>query len=622
MLRPTLKQKIFLGFGIIVVLLFSNALSVYFGSKQINRETARMREIEAINVNVMGLDRDVQELRLRSDRYVRSGSESQAVAAKELIARLNERIWRLADRHSDPELAMLFEKIKSRIEQYAMNFDAIIVERKIRQDLVDEQLPKLNQQIIAQTSELADQMSDSRFSGESRLELIRAQSDFSQADNYFLRYFENPHGELAESAVDAIKRSLEHLNAINESGTDIDRIRRDIEEYEHVGLRAIQATRSYLFLRNVVIAGEESEVSYYSGKLRASANERLERIASELAAASERVRTVSWAIVVTACGLSLLIATRLAILIVTPISELTQTFEVLSSGNVLSKIPGTERRDEIGKMANAARIFSDQNSRTRELLKQSQELGQALTQKAAELQSINEELDSFAYVASHDLRSPLRGIKHLAEWIEEDVHDHLSTDGATYLENLIGRVTKLEVLLEDLLNFSRIGRLNPPSEDVSVDAVLENLTDMITTPDGVSVTWPKDLPTLLAVRAPLEQVFMNLIGNAIKHNDKGACGWVRVTWESCGEMFQFTIEDNGPGIDEANYDRIFKMYQRVGDPSIEGSGMGLAIVKKQIEYFGGQISVDSVLTEGTQFIFTWPALTASGKTDSHEVVCS
>lgn len=613
MLKLSLRRKIFLGFGIIVLMLFSNALAVYFGSRRINREMTRMSEVESVNAAALGLDRDVQELRLRADRFVYSGQESQANAAKGLIRQIEKRISIAKQQQTDPEIAKLFEKIKWRVAEYAKNFDAVIVERKIREDLVNQQLPSLASRISDEQSVISDQLSRLNVSDADRLRLVRSQSAFTQADKSFLRYFENPDGELVESALAAIGESVEHLRSTNDPRVQWGMLVQSIREYERVGLRAVQATRSYLFLRNVVIAGEESEVSYYSAQLRGRSAQHRERIANELSLTRKRIQMISWGIVITAVCLSILIATRLTLLIISPISELTTTFEKLSSGDVLPDVPGTERDDEIGKMATAARIFSDQNLRTRELLDQSQQLGKQLREKADLLEATNEELDSFAYVASHDLRSPLRGIKHLAEWIEEDVRDDLSSEGAVYLDNLKGRVSKLEVLLEDLLDFSRVGRLNPAAEKVALSSLLENVVDMIGNSRGVDVRWSAQLPTLETVRPPLEQVLMNLIGNAIKHHDKGGDGWVNVECRECGDHVELAVSDNGPGIESNNFDRIFQMYQRVGDTSIEGSGMGLAIVKKQVEHFGGSITVESEINVGTTFRFTWPsAIAVSG----------
>jgi len=122
----------------------------------------------------------------------------------------------------------------------------------------------------------------------------------------------------------------------------------------------------------------------------------------------------------------------------------------------------------------------------------------------------------------------------------------------------------------------------------------------------VIVRWVDDLASLNTLRSPLEQVLLNLIGNAIKHNDKGPGGLVEVSCVREQDRYRFSVRDNGPGIDAKHHERAFQMYQRVGDPNVDGSGMGLAIVKKQIEKLGGEVALYSKLGAGATFEFTWP----------------
>ena len=278
----------------------------------------------------------------------------------------------------------------------------------------------------------------------------------------------------------------------------------------------------------------------------------------------------------------------------------------LAKGETLRDIPGTDRQDEIGKMAKAAQIFSDRNQETNRLLEQSELLAFQLEEYARDLKASNEELDSFAYVASHDLKSPLRGIKQLASWIEEDATDSLPEESKMNLQRLQSRVSKLELLLQDLLDYSRVGRLNSSAETVDVSALIQDIVEITDNPEKAKIVWPDDLPTFETFGSPLEQVFLNLIGNAIKHSDKGENAVVELSWKSEDKFYRFSVADNGPGITPANHQRAFQMYQRVGSRDVDGSGMGLAIVKKQVQRLGGEISLDSSEGEGATFSFTWP----------------
>ncbi|MEO0530988.1 MAG: ATP-binding protein, partial [Planctomycetota bacterium] len=152
----------------------------------------------------------------------------------------------------------------------------------------------------------------------------------------------------------------------------------------------------------------------------------------------------------------------------------------------------------------------------------------------------------------------------------------------------------------------RVGRLTPEVEEVDANTMVASIAELTDNPNGVEFRYPEDLPRFTTLRTPLEQVLMNLISNAIKYNDRGQQGLVELDWRNGGEFYHVSVRDNGPGIPEKDHDRVFQMYQRVGDPDIEGSGMGLAVVKKQIEQVGGEVRIESSVGEGARFDFTWP----------------
>jgi signal transduction histidine kinase len=227
------------------------------------------------------------------------------------------------------------------------------------------------------------------------------------------------------------------------------------------------------------------------------------------------------------------------------------------------------------------------------------------------LQRSNRELDQFAYVASHDLKAPLRAINHLATWIAQDAGQLLPAPSMEHLEKLQGRVRRMETLLDDLLAYSRAGRLRHPAEVVDITDIINNVTDILVPPAGFRVQMIGKLPVLRVERSPLETVFRNLIGNAIKHHHNPAEGTVEISAEISaqdrGEFVEFVVKDNGPGIAEEFHQRIFEMFQTLQPRDlVEGSGVGLAIVKRMIESRGGSIQVESSVGSGATFRFTWP----------------
>ncbi|MDX1531334.1 MAG: PAS domain S-box protein, partial [Rhodothermales bacterium] len=272
-------------------------------------------------------------------------------------------------------------------------------------------------------------------------------------------------------------------------------------------------------------------------------------------------------------------------------------------------------RDEAGEPVHLVSVVEDISERKaaeRALIELNETLEERIAARTAELQRSNAELDQFAYVASHDLKAPLRAIDNLAAWIAEDAAPLLPEDSKRHLDTLQGRVRRMERLLDDLLAYSRAGRDLGGPEEVDVGALVASVVELLDPPAGFRVEVEGRLPTLLTPPAPLETVFRNLIGNAIKHHDRPHEGRLRITAEEGGAagevpLVRFTVADDGPGIAPAYHDRIFRLFQTLKPrDTVEGSGIGLAIVKKAVESRGGTIAVGSVEGGGTTFTFTWP----------------
>jgi signal transduction histidine kinase len=222
---------------------------------------------------------------------------------------------------------------------------------------------------------------------------------------------------------------------------------------------------------------------------------------------------------------------------------------------------------------------------------------------AAALERSNEELDAFAYAASHDLRAPLRGIANLAQWIEEDLQGALRDETRDMLALMRSRMHRMEGLIDGILHYSRAGRVHEPPGVVDVGALVRDVVDLLAPPAG-TVTIAPDLPEVLTERTSLQQVFQNLIGNALKHAGGGAR--IAITSEDAGEFWAFTVADDGPGIPEEFHERIWGIFQTLQPrDTVEGAGIGLSLVRKLVEGQGGTVDLVSSPGAGAAFTFTW-----------------
>jgi PAS domain S-box-containing protein len=224
-----------------------------------------------------------------------------------------------------------------------------------------------------------------------------------------------------------------------------------------------------------------------------------------------------------------------------------------------------------------------------------------------ELRAANADLEQFAYSASHDLQAPLRVIDNVSQWLEEDLHEHITPETRSHLNLLRGRVKRMEKLLEDLLEYARIGRTSASGkgELVAGDALINDIVALLPR-DGYAVRVSPAFAQIRVRRMPLQQILMNLIGNAIKHHHRKV-GHIEVTVEDAGAQYAFAVRDDGPGIAPRFHEQIFGMFQTLKPRDhVEGSGMGLALVRKYVDLFGGTLSLDSVEGEGSTFRFTWP----------------
>lgn len=223
-----------------------------------------------------------------------------------------------------------------------------------------------------------------------------------------------------------------------------------------------------------------------------------------------------------------------------------------------------------------------------------------------EVESVNRELKEFAYVASHDLKAPLRGIKTLAEWIATDYAAKLDEEGKKQMDLLLKRVERMHNLIEGILQYSRVGRVKENRAVMNLNKLVAEVIDTLAPPANISVTVENELPTIECDPTRITQVFQNLISNAVKYMDKPQ-GQIRIGCVEENGFWKFSVADNGPGIEEKYFEKIFQIFQTLApQDGIESTGIGLTVAKKIVELYGGKIWVGSKVGEGSTFFFTLP----------------
>ncbi len=252
------------------------------------------------------------------------------------------------------------------------------------------------------------------------------------------------------------------------------------------------------------------------------------------------------------------------------------------------------------------RQIADRQRAEEELQRLNETLEQRVAERTEESRRRAEELEQFAYVASHDLKAPLRAIANLSAWLEEDLQNRLDPETREQLELLRDRVQRMQNLIDGLLEYSRVGRVPSAVKEVDIATLLTEVVDLLSPQPGFRVDIDPDMPTLRTDPLRLGQVFSNLIGNALKHHG-GDRGRIRVAARPLGTRYEFSVCDDGRGIDPDYHAKVFMMFQTLQSRDRDSdTGIGLALVKKIVQEHGGWIRLESEEGKGACFRFTWP----------------
>lgn len=238
------------------------------------------------------------------------------------------------------------------------------------------------------------------------------------------------------------------------------------------------------------------------------------------------------------------------------------------------------------------------DSQTTEIVEINKQRKKLLTELAYQ----NQELSDYAHMVSHDLKSPLRSIDALIVWLKEDYKHKLDAAGNDSIDLIRTHVEKMDTLIKGILDYSTISKTQTEFYNVDTNKLVQDIITMMLLPTTITVLKPKVLPIVRGNKYRLQQLFQNLIDNAVKYNNKPQ-GNIEIGFEDDNNFWKFYVKDNGKGIDAVYFDKIFKTFQKL-ENNPKSSGIGLSIVKKIVTLYGGEIWLESEINKGTTFYFT------------------
>lgn len=228
-----------------------------------------------------------------------------------------------------------------------------------------------------------------------------------------------------------------------------------------------------------------------------------------------------------------------------------------------------------------------------------------LRQMNERLQNANKQLEEYVYIVSHDLKAPLRGLSSLAQFIEDEIGESITTEVQELLAMMKLRTDRMQQMIDGILHYSRVANGNSVKEEVDVKQLIINIIDLISLPQNVRIQFPDHLPILDTEKIKFHEVLQNLILNGIKHNDKSDVQ-INIAYKEFPDYYEFSVADNGKGIKPEHREKVFGLFQTLlpKDKS-EGTGLGLTIVKKIVEQQDGSVILESEFGKGSTFRFTW-----------------
>jgi len=598
-----LKNRIYTGFIVVGLISLGMAVISVVAFYYANNNFGYLVQFSNKSHLAVAILRDVSEIQRQALIYTHEGHQSAANRVHEIHQRISAQIKQESQQDSK-----YFQDIVKHLDTYVKTFKQVQQQRTRQAVLVHSEIRTLASEAenhflkhIVQASSTADI--------ETQLNNQRILNSLLQIEKYAMRYFDTLDSKdviFAKNALSQVQKSLQTIQKQDAAKPVSEHILQTIQfinNYEQVFLEAVQRTRGYLFLINVVMSAEAYEIIYRSQRMDRQLEQEMNKIQQRTLSLMQQVIIV----IISSSIIFLILITVFSILIsrsiTIPIEKLTATFIALAKGSRLAKIPDYKIQDEIGALTEAAVVFKGKNKQTEELLAQS-------TQLTNDLERSNDELEQFVYTVSHDLKSPLVTSMGFIGIIQKLAAAGKMQDAIDKLDRVVSSNRRMGQLINDLLELSRVGRIETDKTTIDLNKLLESfyqnhLNQLTHT--GFTLSFDSTLPTLYVNESRILQIFENLLVNALKYaiNPNGSV--INIGASETEEHQLIYFKDNGPGIAKEYHKKIFGLFYRLNNDK-EGTGIGLAVAAKVMKFHNGSIWVESEPNNGATFWLKFPKI--------------
>lgn len=624
----SISRVILLSFALLLLINFSEAL---IGNQSLSQFSKRFSDFRRVNDDanlVQDIDKGVSELQRYILIYHQTSGRTSISQLKHTHALLLSQVEQLLANDGLPSdtIQSLALELKAGIVRFEEKIESLQYQRTLRDQVIGGELGQqyatldtIFENLLKNQKKLENDQSSPR--------LWKMRFGILNTEALSSRYFENHNYSLLKRALKNIDNAKEDLTALQQSLSNtaaepqVNALSSSLTDLTSVMHKSVQADRSYMFLVNVVMAGESGELGVLADRLKLEFIQHQNTVSNETEKRIEidkrRVLFISAVAFIVALIAAIWVNRRIR----NPLLKITQTFDHLIKGKTVDKIPYSQRHDEIGQLAKAADIFRKNTIRTQKLLERSEQQSEELQSKTIDLkqavlkaQEASEAKGQFVASMSHEIRTPMNGVIGMLNLL---LKEPLTKKQQRRAELAQSSAKSLLTLINDILDFSKIeaGKLEVEHVSFDIHALLDELTDSMrpeTDDKGLSLNMILETGERTLVKGDpgrIRQILINLIGNAMKFTQQGSISInarLSPSEDNRALRFHCDVVDTGVGISAENQDKLFDSFTQADSSTTRhfgGTGLGLSIVRQLCQLMNGNVSVSSEEGKGSCFSF-------------------